>query len=244
MRRIFNLAALLCFFSLLPLTVSAEDFMAQGSALFDKGKAGLENYRLAGDMFSKALEANPNSYEAAWRASKAYRFYADESKKKNVANWKTICKDYGKLAMKYGEKAISLNPNAVEGHAWYGFSVGSYSDGVSVFTALKEGLKDKTQSNLEKAYQINKMFQDGAPIKALGRFWYVLPWPLQDKKLSSRYLREFQKVFPDDTEGQIFLAELLMNTGAKDEAAALLKKASTSSDKYFADWANRLLKDL
>jgi predicted Zn-dependent protease len=81
-------------------------------------------------------------------------------------------------------------------------------------------------------------------MKALGRFWFVLPWPMQDKKLSVKYLREFQKSFPNDPEGQVFLAETLMKTGDKDEAKSLLQKASISNDKYFADWAKRLLAEM
>jgi tetratricopeptide (TPR) repeat protein len=244
MKRVFAIAVCLCVLFVLPLALAAEDFMAQGNALYDKGKVSYESYKQSGDMFVKALEANPASYEAAWKAARSYREFANESKKKNTPDWKVVCKEYGKLGMKYGEKAIALNSNGVEGNAWYGFSVGNYSDAVSIFTALKEGLKDKTQSGFEKAYQANKMYFDGGPIKALGRFWFVLPWPLQDKKLSLQYMREFQKFFPNDPEGQVFLAETLMKTDGKDEAKALLQKAASSSDKYFADWAKRLLAEM
>lgn len=244
MRRVLRLAVFLCVLSLVPLLLLAEDFMAQGNALHDKGKTNMASYKDAGDMFAKALEAAPNSYEAAWKASRAYRYYADESKKTNAANWKAICKEYGKTGMKFGEKAMALNANGIEGNFWYGCSVGSYSDGVSILTALKEGLKDKTQSSFEKSYNINKMYQDGGPIKALGRFWFVLPWPLQDKKLSMQYLREYQKLFPNDVEGQVYLGELLTKTGDKDEAKALLQKASASSDKYYSDMAKKILADM
>jgi tetratricopeptide (TPR) repeat protein len=225
----------------LPVCLLAEDFMAEGNALLDKGKTSYESYKMAGDKFAEALNAKPDSYEAAWKAARSYREYAENAKRQNVSNWKGICKEYGKLGMKFGEKAIALNPNGVEGNFWYGCSVGNYSDGVSIITALKEGLKDKTQKSFEKAYQVNKSYMDGGPIKALGRFWFVLPWPLQDKKQSLKYLQEDQKLFPNDPEGQVYLAELLMKTGSKDEAKALLQKASGSSDKYFADWAKRLL---
>jgi hypothetical protein len=88
------------------------------------------------------------------------------------------------------------------------------------------------------------MYEDGGPIKALGRFWFVLPWPMQDKKLSLNYLREYQKLFPNNAEGQVFLAETLIKTGSKDEAKALLQKAETSSEKYWSDWAKRLLTEM
>jgi tetratricopeptide (TPR) repeat protein len=244
MKSVLKLAIFLCVVFIMPLIVYAEDFIAQGNTLYDKGKVSFESYKQSGDMFVKALEANPASYEAAWKAARSYRDFANESKKRDTPDWKAVCKEYGKLGMKYGEKAIALNATGVEGNCWYGFSVGNYSDSVSVLTALKEGLKDKTQNAFEKAYQVNKMYDDGGPIKALGRFWFVLPWPLQDKKLSLKYLREFQKSFPNDPEGQVFLAEVLMKTGGKEEAKALLQKAASSSDKYYTGEARRLLSEM
>ncbi len=244
MRKLFGIGICLFVLFSLPLSLLAEDFMAQGSALMDKGKANYESYKQAGDSFVKALEANPNSYEAAWKAAEAYREYCENAKRQNVPNWKGICKEYGKIGMKNGEKAITLNPGAIEGNFWYGCCVGSYSDGVSVLTALKEGLKGKTQSSFEKSYELNKMYHDGGPIKALGRFWFVLPWPLQDKKLSLKYFREFQKLLPNDPEGQVFLGELLMNMKEKDEAKSLLQNAAASRDTYFSSEAKRLLAEM
>jgi hypothetical protein len=241
MRRFFKIALCVCLFSIPTMVLFAEDFMAEGNALYDKGKTSFESYKLSGDTFVKALEATPNNYEAAWKAARSYREYANESKEKNVSSWKAICKEYGKLGMKSGEKAIALNPDGVEGNYWYGCSVGNYADSVSVLTALKEGLKNKTQSSFEKSYKADKMYNNGGPIKALGRFWFVLPWPMQDKKLSVQYLKEYQKSFPNDTEGQVYLAETLMKTGGEAEAKTMLQKASSSRNKYFADWAKRLL---
>ncbi len=241
-----QLMVVLCSCGLLILSnpLLSADLMSQGNDLFNSGKKNIENYRTSGDVFVKETQANPRNYEAAWKAARSYRYYADETKKKNVANWKAICKEYGKLGMMYGEKAIALNQNGVEGNTWFGFSVASYADSVSVLTALKEGLKDKTQKSFEKAYSINKKYENGGPIKALGRFWFVLPWPLQDKKLSLKYMKEFQALYPDDPEGRVYLAEVLIKTGSKEEARSVLLKTVNSNDKYYADWAKRLLADL
>lgn len=241
MRRYFGMGLVFSLLFIMPVCLMAQDLLAEGNALYDKGKSNVESYKLSAEKFVKALEAKPDSYEAAWKAARSYREYANDSKKKNVPNWKGICKEYGKLGMKFGEKAIALNPNAVEGNFWYGCSVGNYSDGVSVVTALKEGLKNKTQASFEKSYKINKMYTDGGPVKALGRFWFVLPWPLQDKDLSLKYLKEYQKLFPNDAEGQIYLGEVLLKMKNKDEAKVLLQKAESSSDKYYADQAKKLL---
>ncbi len=238
-----SLSGILCFVfvALLPLYLMAGD-LSQADALYDQ--EGMDNYLKSAQLYTQALEADPTSYEAAWKASRSYRQYANEAKKLGVEGWEATCKEYGKIGMSYGEKAIELDPGKIDGYFWYGCSVGNYSDGVSILTALKEGLKDKTQSSFEKSYELDKMYEDGGPIKALGRFWFVLPWPLQNKDKALTYLKEYQQLYPDDAEGQVYLSEVLLKTKAKDEAKNLLEKAVASEDQYYADWAKRLLTDI
>jgi tetratricopeptide (TPR) repeat protein len=239
MRRV--MAGFLFFLAVLsfPQYIVAGESLAKADALAEKGGTG--NLLKAADMYARASDMNPASYEAAWKACHAYREYCNQSKERDASDWQGICKKYAKMGMKYGERAIALEPDKIEGNFWYGCSVGNYADGVSVLTALREGLKDKTQSSFEKSYAINKMYHDGGPIKALGRFWYVLPWPMNDKKKSLAYLREYQKLFPDDAEGQVYLAEVLMDTKNKEEAKTLLQKTALSPKTYYSNWAKRLL---
>jgi tetratricopeptide (TPR) repeat protein len=244
-----NAVVILCLFlfTLVPMALLAEDFMAQGNDLYEKGVSSLVCYKQSGDMFARALEANPSSYEAAWKASRGYREFANGSMKQNTPDWKDVCRVYGKLGMKYGEKAIALNQNGVEGNAWYAFSVGNYSDSVSVLTAMREGLKNKTQGSLERAYKADKLYFNGGPMKAYGRFWFLLPWPMQDKRLSLRYLRECQRYLPNDPENNVFLAETLTAMGQKDEARTVLQKAASSDSTYywyFVDLAKQRLREM
>jgi hypothetical protein len=136
--------------------------------------------------------------------------------------------------------------------------VGIYADGVSILTALAEGLKDKTQSNFEKAYKIDKMYEEAGPVLSLARFWSVLPWPLKDNDKSLEYFKEYSKLYPDKAEYLIYYAEVLMDEGGKDNKA----KAGQLADKVIQqnvkwrfvsklydfiaadEWAARLKKDL
>ena len=64
---------------------------------------------------------------------------------------------------------------------------------------------------------------------ALGRFWFVLPWPMNDKKKSLKFLREAHDKFPDNIEGMLYLGEVLLDEGKKSdrpEAETLLKKVA------------------
>jgi tetratricopeptide (TPR) repeat protein len=226
----------------MPLCVMAEDLIGDAKALLKQET--LDSSKKALDLAIKAVQQQPQSYEANWVVAKAYRLVGDETKKANLPNWKVVCKENGKKGMQYAEKAISIDPNKVDGHFWFACSVGTYSDGVSILTALKEGLKDKTQKGFETSYKIDKMYNDAGPVLAIGRFWSVLPWPLNDKKKALLYLEEFQKYFPNKPEGQVYLGQAYLDVKDKTKAKAILEKATSSNDKYYSDMAKKMLADM
>ena len=230
-----------------PLGLMAEDHLSMADGLYEQG--GIENYKRSIDVYLKALKENPTDYEANWKCARAYREYGEAIKRQAVEGWKKSCAKYGKEGMKYAEKAIEQRPNRPDGHYYYGLNVGIYSDGVSILTALAEGLKSKTQRSLEKAYELDKMYNEAGPMLSLGRFWAVVPWPYKDKGKALKFYREYQKTryFNEKVEGKIYLAEVLLELkgkGNEEEAKALLKKASRSDEKYFIDWAKRLLRKI
>ena len=232
---------------LLPLCLLAADYVAEADRLFDQG--GLTNYRQAIELYQKALAENPGNYEAAWKCARTHREYGNTAKTEKVDGWKDICAKYGKEGMNYAQKATELEPEKPDGYYYYGLNVGIYSDGVSIFTALSEGLKDKTQKSFEKTYQLNKMYEEGGPMIALGRFWQVLPWPMHDRKKSLKYYREYQATnfFADNIEVHVYLGELLIQIGGKEnkaEAKGYLEKAAKSDDALFKERANELLKKI
>lgn len=238
---------LVCLLLLLAVAapLAAADELEQADALYALG--GADNYFKAIAVYEQVLIAHPDDYAANWKCARANRDYANKAKKNGTEGWKNLCATYGKKAMGFAAKAVSLAPEKVEGQYYYGLSVGVYSDGVSIFTALSEGLKDKTQTSFEAAYQLDKNYNKGGPILSLARFWAVLPWPLKDKDKSLAYYREFQSTsfFADNAEAYVFMAELLRDIGGtenKTEATGLLEKAAASDDTYYADWAKRLLK--
>jgi tetratricopeptide (TPR) repeat protein len=228
-------------------TVKAESNLAQADALYEAG--GLGNYQAAIPLYEKAVAEMGDNYEALWKCARAHRDYGNKIKQQGGADWEDLCAQQGKAGMGFAEKAIALAPDKVEGYYYYGLSVGIYSDGVSILTALSEGLKDKTQQSFETAYKIDKTYNQGGPMLSLGRFWTVLPWPMNDEDKALAYLREYQSAgfLEGSVEGKIYLAELLIDIGGKDkeaEARTLLQTASQSPEPYFSDWAKRLLADL
>jgi tetratricopeptide (TPR) repeat protein len=230
-----------------PFNLPAADYVAEADKLFDRG--GIENYKQAVDLYKKALADNPNDYEANWKCARALREYGESAKTEKVEGWKDLCAKYGKEGMNYAQKASEIKPELPDGYYYYGLCVGIYSDGVSVFKALSEGLKDKTQTSFEKTYELNKLYKEGGPMIALGRFWQVLPWPMRDRKKSLKYYREYQETeyFADNIEVHVYLGELLIQIGGKDnkaEAKGYLEKAANSDDTFYKERAKELLKKL
>lgn len=241
MRKLFLSVAVLVVMAL-PMSAMAEDTLAEAKALLKQET--YDSTKKALDIALKIVQQQPQSFEANWVAAKACRMYGNESMKSNVAGWKNLCKEYGKKGMLYAEKAIAIDPAKVDGHFWYACSVGTYADGVSILTALKEGLKDKTQKGLETSYKMDKMYNDAGPVLAIGRFWSVLPWPMNDKKKALMFLEEFNKYFPNKPEGQLYLGEAYLNVKEKAKAKATLEKAAASNDKYYSTSAKKLLADM
>ncbi len=247
MKRRLSSGLCICLLTLFPISLMAADYVAEADKLFKQG--GLTNYKQAIELYQKAIAENPGSYDANWKCARAHREYGDAAKTEKVDGWKDICAKYGKEGMNYAQKATELDPAKPDGYYYYGLNVGVYADGVSVFTALAalaEGLKDKTQSSFEKTYEIDKMFKEGGPMIALGRFWAVLPWPMRDRKKSLKYYREYQatEYFADNIEAHVYLGELLVQMGGdknKAEARGYLEKAAQSDDPYFRDKAKELL---
>ncbi len=244
-----TILACLCFSVLLlfPFCLMAADYVADADSLFDQG--GLDNYLQAIALYKKALGQNPDSYDANWKCARAHREYGNSAKTEKVDGWKKICAQYGKEGMNYAQKATELEPEKPGGYYYYGLNVGIYSDGVSIFTALSEGLKDKTQKSFEKTYALDKMYKEAGPMIALGRFWQVLPWPMRDRKKSLKYYREYQgtKYFADNIEVHVYLGELLIQIGGKEnkaEAKGYLEKAANSDDTFYKERAKELLKKI
>jgi len=220
----------------------ANDTITKADELFNRGD--IDSIFESIPLYVSAVEANPESYEANWKCARAHREYADHALEGEVEGWEDLCKEYGKKGMEYAEKAKELEPERIEGHYYFGLSAGTYSDGVSILKALKEGLKGSTQDAFYKAYDIDKMYDIGGPMLAIGRFWHKLPFPLRNKKRAEKYFEERHEYFPDDPEGLVLYAELLIDRGKKKEAKPLLEKALLGDEPYFRKLANEMLEDL
>jgi len=168
--------------------------------------------------------------------------------KERVWGGSSLAAKYGKKGMDYAKKAIDIEPDKIEGHFYYGLSVGAYSDGVGIITAVKDGLKDKTEKHLTRAYEINKNYNDATPVLALGRFWQILPLWYDDPDRALELFKEADKLMPEDSEYrpelQVYMGKLMWDQGINESKAKnMLKKAKNSDNPYFSKQAQTILQE-
>ncbi len=186
----------------------------------------------AADSAVAAAVAAPSDYAANWKAAKALRTWGVEAVKQEVQGWKEIAKSAGKDGMKFGDLATKSRANGIEGWYYYGLSVGVYSDGVSILTALAEGLKGKTQKCFETAYATDKSYDNGGPVLALGRFWQVLPGIAgRDIKKAEQLFNEYISLFGANKDANddawYYRGLLYKDAGKTAEARADIQKAAS-----------------
>jgi tetratricopeptide (TPR) repeat protein len=171
-------------------------------------------------MGTAVLAQDPNSYDVTWRVSRAYWWIGHTTE--DMAARRTACA----AGMRYGEEAMRVAPDAVEGHFTYALSVGEYATGIGIAQAVMQGIGQKFERACLDTYALDRDYDNGAPIVALGRYYYMLPWPLRDLNQSRRYLEEARQRHPHALWGRVYLAQTYYALGqeraAKTELRAVL----------------------
>jgi len=162
----------------------------------------------------------PNSYAVLWRQARHLGWLAEAPKLADAEKSRI-----GKRAWELGDKASALEPGRVEGFFYAMSGVGNYSLGIGVVSALMKGIEGKFRERLARAEAIDPGFEAGAIPMSWGRLYYELPWPKHDAKLSEKYLREAIARNGDNVRAHVYLGDLLLDEGRKDEARAAYQRA-------------------
>jgi tetratricopeptide (TPR) repeat protein len=174
---------------------------------------------LAAALDAAARQA-PNSYAVLWRQARHLGWLAEEPLLADAEKSRI-----GKRAWEAGDKASALEPNKVEGFFYAMSGVGNYSLGIGVISALAKGIEGKFKERLARAEAIEPGFEAGAIQMSWGRLYYELPWPKHDAKLSEKYLRDSIARNGDNVRAHVYLGDLLLDEGRKEEGRAAYQRA-------------------
>lgn len=165
----------------------------------------------------RALEGDPRNYEILWRVARAHWWLA------NTQENRTVKKALAVKAMEWAARALEMDGNRVESHYTYAISVGEYATCIGITSAIMENVAGKFEGSMMKSYEMDPDIDNGGPMTALGRFYFVLPWPKRDLAQSRRFLEQLKERHPNALLGRVYLAETYYEIGEKDRARAELE---------------------
>lgn len=200
----------------------AADLLSAGDLLW-QARAEEGNALASIAAYKRVLEIDGNSYEACWKIARSYFFIGDGLPETDAM--KERHREMGEQGMPYGKKALALNPGGIEGHYYYALCIAEYSIGISIVKALAKGLGPEYEKHVGKAIEIDRQYDGAGPLRAMGRYWYKLPWPKRDLKKSILYLKEAAEAAPYSKRGRVYLAESYLKGDDRGLAQAELRAA-------------------
>jgi hypothetical protein len=190
------------------------------------------------------LVQTSEDYDLVWRLARAWSWRgfvaADDRERRRAAE----------RAVALGQRAMELAPDRVEGYFTYAIATGVYASSIGAAQAFVQRVAPDFERTMIRAYEIDRHFDDGSPMVALGRYYFELPWPLRDLERSARFLQEATASHPHVLRGHLYLAEtyhalrrtrdarreleVVLNTTATDtDAAALMESARRNLQRWY-----------
>lgn len=182
-----------------------------------------ESAQRAAELYQAAMQADPQSYEAAWKAARALYWVglnAPEDKKMDIFD----------KGVKAAEKAIELGQDKPDGYYWKGVNQGKYGSAKGVMESLS--LVDPIKENMAKVIELDPGYDEGGAYSVLGRMYYKLPGLFGgDNDKSIELLQKSIKMGPKRYNRYVFLAETYISEGEDEKAKDLLNQVLNATPK-------------
>jgi hypothetical protein len=190
-------------------------------------RADISSATRAAQAWKALLDAGPRNFDAAWKLARADYWLGGHA----PAPERRAFLEHGIDA---GRAAATLMPNRSEGHFWIAANMGALAESFGIRAGLK--YRGSIKDELETVLRINPAFQSGSADRALGRWYFRVPWLFGGSHThAEEHLRASLAYDPQSTATHFFLAELLIDDHRKDEARAELQKVLDAPVN--AEWA-------
>lgn len=194
-----------------------DELIQKGDELWLNRSESMDSVNKAIELWQKAAQLEPKDAEPSYKVAMGYyylgRFTDDKQRKMELFT----------KGKEWGEEAVKRNPQSAGAHYWLAANLGKWAQAHGVMKSLKS--KGEIESNLLEVKQIDPTYYYGGADRILGRMYYELPKILGGgKKKAEEHLRASLKIAPDYSMTLVFLAELLADSGRKDEAKTVLQK--------------------
>jgi hypothetical protein len=157
------------------------------------------------------------SYEHQWRLARSLFFLGQCAERAGEK------KQLHSTAVKAGRRAVSSNPDRVEGHFWLGVNLALFAEASGGLRAARALLGARRE--LKRAAAISESYHGAGPLRVLGRLEHHAPIFLGgSRKRSLGYFERALSVATANSVTMIYMAELLLLIGARQRAFDLLQQ--------------------
>lgn len=193
----------------------ARQLVSQADAIYDK-RTGAEDVRKAYELYKQAFTADPNSYEAAWKAGRAAWQLAELVDKPER---RSILEEGRDIA----RRAVELKADGVDGHYWYGVLIGRVGEERGVLVSLF--MVDDVVREMETVVRLDPTHAGAHHV--LGVLYRVVPGrPLSigDKKKAVEHAELAVRYAPDDVLYRLGLGEAYQAAGDREAAIRVYRE--------------------
>lgn len=183
------------------------------------GRANPYNLEQSIRLLRQADSDNPNDYEVWWRIARSEAHLGGDLDSKD---------EKGEIAafragIDAGRRAVSLQPNRVEGHFWLGANDGLLAEAQGWFKGLR--MVDTVRQEMETVVRLDPDYEQAAGQRTLARIYYRAPFFMGgDKQRSIALLKDCLRRFPEDSFALLYLGDDYLAVGRKAEARALFEQ--------------------
>jgi len=201
---------------LLILLIADPATLAEVDRLFGYGEDHA-NEAQALQIIERATRENPNDYDLLWRTARSYYYTGIGMPPKDRIS-------YFERGIELGKRAVTRNPEGVEGHFWLGANWGGFCQEKGGLTAFRNIKNVRTA--METVLRLDASYQEGNAYTALGEIDRQLPGLFGGNlKRGIATLEQGIKVGPGNPEIRVALAESYLEAKRKDDARVQLQQS-------------------
>jgi len=193
--------------------IATADSLYQQRADLGKAQQGVQ-------VLHDVIAEDGNNFDAWWRLARLENFIGRQQDDRNS----------DKDAMRFfqsgvdaGRRAVSLQPNRVEGHFWLGANYGLLAEQQGWIKGLR--LIDTVRAEMQAVIRLDPNYEQAAGQRTLARLYYRAPFfKGGDKQRSIQLLKDCLQRFPADSFSLLYLGDDYLAVGRRDEARQLFEK--------------------
>lgn len=193
--------------------LATADRLYQQRADYGKAQQGVQ-------VLHDVLAEDSNNFDAWWRLARLNNFIGRQQDDRN--DDKNAVRTF-EAGVDAGRRAVSLQPNRVEGHFWLGANYGLLAEEEGWIKGLR--LVDTVRAEMQTVIRLDPNYEEAAGQRTLARLYYRAPFfKGGDKQRSIQLLEDCLRRFPTDSFSLLYLGDDYLAVGRRDEARQLFEK--------------------